>query len=93
MTLVECSGEGVVGKMPYTNLMVKYYFNCFGDYISRDVPCFCVLLSVEKTVPSEKEKMSFSLLDIVTTVPESVKLIWIHKIQDLYDHLEYWLLS
>lgn len=79
--------------MPYTNPMVKYCFNCFADYISRDAPCFCVLLSVEKTVPSGKEKRCFSLLDVVTTVPESVKLIWIQKIQDVYEHLEYWLLS
>lgn len=64
-------------------------FNCFAYYISRDVPCFCVLLSVEKTFPSEKEKRSFSLFDIVTTVPQSVKLIWIHKIQDVYEHLGY----
>lgn len=68
--LVQLSGEGIVGKMPYINLMVKYCFNCFAGYVSRDAPCFCVL-SVEKTVPSEKEKRSFSLLDVVTTVPES----------------------
>lgn len=69
--LVQLSGEGIVGKMPYINLMVKYRFNCFAGYVSRDSPCFFVVLSVEKIVTSEKEKRSFSLLDVVTTVPES----------------------
>lgn len=69
--LVQLSGEGIVGKMPYINLMVKYCFNCFAGYVSRDSPCFCVVVSVEKIVTNEKEKRSFSLLDVVTTVPES----------------------
>lgn len=69
--LVQLSGEGIVGKMPYINLTVKYCFNCFAGYVSRDSPCFCVVVSVEKIVTNEKEKRSFSLLDVVTTVPES----------------------
>lgn len=32
---IECSGEGVVDKIPYTNFMVKYCFNCFADYIQE----------------------------------------------------------
>lgn len=46
-----------------------------------------------KAFHNEKEERSFSLLDRVTTVPESVKLMWICKIQGVCEHMECWLLS
>lgn len=46
-----------------------------------------------KALHNEKEERSFSLLDRVTTVPESVKLMWICKIQGVCEHMECWLLS
>lgn len=60
-SLNACSGEGVVVKRPYTNLMVKYCFNFFTDYISRDVPCFCgfVFFSVEKSFSERERKVFF----------------------------------
>lgn len=78
--------------MPYTNLMVKYCLIAL-LIVFQEIYLAFVCCCQQKKLPSEKEKRSFSVLDIVTTVPESVKLIWINKIQDVYEHLNYWLLS